>query len=317
MEPLQEIFEYDVSVIIVNYFTSELVADCVSSIIEQTSGVSYEVIISDNNSENDFREKIIGKVPMANASNFSYISSRKNNGFGKANNIASLIAKGKYIFFLNPDTILLNNAIKILSDFLETHEDAGACGGNLYNISLAPTYSYKRFLPGVFWEFNELLNTYPERMIYGKDRHFNYSEKPLKVGYITGADLMMPIHLFHELKGFCHDFFLYYEESDLCKRIHKAGKNIYSVPAAKIVHLESKSMETTQEYQSDFKTRNIERSRRIYYDRNVKGLPKIFSHILYRFYISSRISLLKDGPKREYYRARKRYFLNKDNQTLN
>ena len=113
--------KFDVSIIIVNYKTSKLVADCIKSVINFTEGISYEVIVVDNNSEQDFKNEIIREVPDASKDNFHFIPLSENIGFGRANNEGLKIAGGRNIFFLNPDTILLNNAIKILSEMPEGH----------------------------------------------------------------------------------------------------------------------------------------------------------------------------------------------------
>ena len=103
----------DVSVIIVNYNTLELTKNTIESVFEKTIEVSYEIILVDNAStdgsveffENNYKDKII------------LIKNNENLGFGRANNKGIEIAKGKYIFLLNSDTLLINNAIKILFDF--------------------------------------------------------------------------------------------------------------------------------------------------------------------------------------------------------
>lgn len=300
--------DLDVSIIIVNYKTSSLVADCLRSIIALTKDINYEVIIIDNNSEINFKEIILSKARMSSEANIHFITLEENLGFGKANNEGLRIAQGRNIFFLNPDTVLMNNAVKILSDFLDSKADAGACGGNLYDGDSKPAYSFKRMFPGFFWEFNELLNFYPQKIAYGKNYSFNNSGKILKVAYITGADLMVKREAIDKTGGFRKEIFLYFEETDLCKRITDAGYTIYSVPEAKIQHLESKSFEETSQWQSEFKTENLEVSRNIYYKFNVNYLQRKLSQNLYHLFLVSRICLLKKGNKKEYYKIRRKYF---------
>jgi GT2 family glycosyltransferase len=153
---------------------------------------------------------------------------------------------------LNPDTKLINNAIKILSDFLDNNADVGCCGGNLYYEDGMPAYSFRKFLPGIFWELNEMFKMIPEQVIFGRGKIFNSSGKPHPVGYITGADLMIQKELFDALSGFNPVFFMYYEEAELQFRIRKLKHKIFSVPSAKIIHLEGKSI-----------TSNIEREKRV------------------------------------------------------
>lgn len=226
----------DVSIIIVNYHTSKLINNCIESIFKFTKEISYEVIIVDNGSEDLSRAIKWSDDPRINLVQLS-----ENIGFGKANNAGVRIARGRNLFLLNPDTLLLNNAIKILSDFIDQHDNCGVCGGNLYDENLLPIHSFRRCFPSILWELNELSNYKLERLIFGKNAQFNYSEKPLEVAYITGADLMITKSLFHRLTGFAEEFFMYYEETDLCKRVRNNKYVIMSVPAAKIQHLEGKS----------------------------------------------------------------------------
>ena len=301
----------DVSVIIVNYKTANLICDCVTSIIEKTREITYEVIVVDNDSEPDFEEKIKKSIPDNLFPSFKFIALNKNIGFGRANNEGLKIAKGRNIFFLNPDTLLLNNAIKILSDFLDNHPAAGACGGNLFDCSLQPSYSFKRFLPGVFWELNDLLNILPEKLIYRNNRFFNHTNSYIEVGYISGADLMVKSKTLEETGGFRKEYFLYFEETDLCYRIKRKGWKIYSVPDAKIQHLESRSFSSSSEYQNSFKTECIEGSRNIYYNLNKSSAARFVSQFIYQIFLDSRIILIKSKPKKEYYRQRKKYFKHK------
>lgn len=101
----------NVSVIIVNYNTKELTKNCLASIFEKTKNIDFEVIVSDNGSTDGSIEMIKSDFPQV-----VLIENNVNLGFGKANNIAAKIAKGKYLLFLNSDTILLNNAVKEFFD---------------------------------------------------------------------------------------------------------------------------------------------------------------------------------------------------------
>lgn len=115
----------DVSIIYVNYRTSGLIADSLRSVRALTQGVSYEVIVVDNNTEKSLPAEFGGLFPDID---IKYVMLDENVGFGRANNEGFKIAEGRNLFCLNPDTILLNNAIKILSDYLDAHPDTGIVG---------------------------------------------------------------------------------------------------------------------------------------------------------------------------------------------
>lgn len=280
-------YKYDVSIIIVNYRTQCMIVDCLETIRDHVKDMAYEVIVVDNASGEDYKSYIESRVPGM----CSYVDLKENIGFGRGNNAGVEISSGRNIFFLNPDTLLLNNAVKILSDYLDCNERVGAVGGNLYDENMKAALSYRRIMPGIWWEFNEILGFLPEKIIYGKNRRFNYGRQPLKVGYITGADLMVPRKVFDEVKGFCPDFFMYYEETDLCLRISELGYLVVNNPGAKIQHLEGKSF--TNEL-NKARLERIERGRATYLRRNCKGLSGKVCDILHHLLLKSRV-LIKNS----------------------
>lgn len=229
----------DVSVIIVSYNTKKLITDCISSVIEKTKDIDYEIIVVDNNSTDNSVEEIKNKFP-----NVIVIENKENIGFGLANNEGFKKASGRYLFCLNPDTVLINNAVKILSDFMDKNNDCAACGGNLYDEKLNPVHSFgygdnthtllfRRTLMKLFW-----LGEYLKIKRYEKsiDR-----TKIQQVNHITGADLMLRKSVIDKLGGFSDKFFMYFEETELEARLKRAGYKIYFVPESKIIHLEGKT----------------------------------------------------------------------------
>ena len=102
-----------VSVIIVNYNTKELTKQAIQSVFDRTEGVEYEIIVVDNDSKDGSVEEL--KKIFQNK--ITIIESKENLGFGRANNLGIKQSKGKYVFLLNSDTELINNAIKIFYDY--------------------------------------------------------------------------------------------------------------------------------------------------------------------------------------------------------
>ncbi len=231
----------DVSIIYVNYKTARLIVDSIRSVKEQTSGIEYEIIVVDNDSQDDSIEII-----QAQDTQIQIIQSPENVGFGRANNLGVEKAKGKCLFFLNPDTLLKNNAIRILYDYLTTHNEAGACGGNLLDEQSAPTYSFGRNYPSLWYDFLSLFYLKPLLLRHPRSSFYNYTSKPMKVAYITGADLMVKKEIFEIAGGFDPRFFMNFEETELCERIRKKGWNIVSVPEAEIIHLEGKASNSSE-----------------------------------------------------------------------
>lgn len=226
----------DVSVVIINYNTCMMTKKCIDSVFCHTRDLLFEVILIDNASSDD------SYAVFKNDNRITYIYNTENMGFGGANNIGVKIARGRNIFFLNSDTLLENNAIKILSDYLDHNSYVGACGGNLSNGQGCPSHSFGRYYPSIFWELNILSHNILAKILYGRDIDYNYSNKVLDVAHIVGADLMVKKGVLEKVGVFNPIFFMYREETDLCYRIRMGGYKLCSVPNAKIIHLEGKTI---------------------------------------------------------------------------
>lgn len=286
-----------VSMIIVNYHSSALINECLDSIYIQTpDSLPFEIIIVDNASED-----LTVSISHSPNDNLKFIQLTQNIGFGRANNAGAEIARGEYLFFLNPDTLLLNDAIGILYRFMDDNELCGIAGGNLFSVDNKPNISFRRITPGVRFEMNEIFHLIPEKLAFKENRFFNHTGKPLKVAHISGADLMIRKDIFDKLGGFSPEFFMYYEETDLCRRVSKAGWKLYSVPEAKIIHLEGGTFQASQ---NERKIKMTEKGRMIYYKRNLSPFPRFVGNSLYKIFLLSRIILSKDSNRKKYYQTR-------------
>lgn len=232
----------DVSVIIVNYNTAQITKNTIASLFEKTEGLEYEVIVVDNASSDNSKQLLAESF----GNRINYLQLNNNIGFGRANNVGLEIAKGRNVFLLNPDILLINNAVKILSDFVDSTPNCGVCGGNLYDENKMPAYSFGRMLYSPWFELNRVLLYIPLLIRFGKNIVFNHSKKVLKVAHIVGADMMFNGKILKQLGGFDSDFFMYCEETELCYRVKKLGFHCYSVPAAEIIHLEGKSFTVSE-----------------------------------------------------------------------
>ena len=251
MNFLTEENSLDVSIIIVNYNTKELIFNCLESIFSHTNGITFEVIVSDNGSSDGSIEMLKKDFPKV-----ILIENGKNLGFGSANNKALEIAKGKYVFYLNSDTILLNNAVKIFFDYFESHAELniGGLGCNLQDKNGNITYSAGP-VSGEFSSANELLKNLFNLLISCFKvciRHYLF-RKPLrvvekrknnttytigKVGSVIGADLFLKNNNFAR---FDENYFMYYEETDLELQMTRKGFEFYLIEAPEIIHLEGGS----------------------------------------------------------------------------
>lgn len=226
----------DVSVIITNYNTSALLEDCLCSVYEKTDGITYEVIVVDDASTDGSADMVRRAFP-----NVILVVNETNLGFVKANNLGVRQATGRYALLLNSDTILVNNAIKILTDFLERHPEAGVCGGWLRNMDLTSQVSYGHF-PSFSQAFVDALflnDLFPRMSFPKKGVHPHEScDRPVEVDYITGADILIRMELIEQLGLFDETFTAYCEEVDFCYRARRnTPYKIFFVPEATIIHL--------------------------------------------------------------------------------
>lgn len=227
----------DLSIVYVNYRTVRLILDSIKVVKEKTLETSYEILVVDNAPE----EKELSLVKRQHPE-VVCIQSFENLGFGRANNLALEQAKGDFVLFLNPDTLLRNSAIDILCHFMKDHPSVGACGGNLYDEKGNATTSFSRKYPSFLWELLGILYIPSLCFSSGRSLFFNHEGKPIKVASVTGADLMVRRSVLSSIGGgFDADFFMNYEETELCLRIHRSGWDIYSVPSAQITHLEGRA----------------------------------------------------------------------------
>jgi len=251
----------DVSIIIVNYNTLHFVKPCVDSIVEQTKDIDYEIIVVDNGSTDGSCEVLRKDKRLV------FLPIGKNVGFGRANNYGFRnAAKGEYVFFLNSDTILVNNAIKQMYDFARQYEGkVGALGCVLEDLEGHPIHSYGPF-PKMSDDWMKLLIAPIQKGLHlYKAKPFVWPDTWMKVDYITGADLFVSKSVLETCGLFNPAFFMYYEETELELRFAKKGYDNILLAGPRIIHLEggsAKNTQTSQFFRDNFRQ---QKSEYIYY----------------------------------------------------
>jgi hypothetical protein len=275
----------DVSVIIVNYNTKNLTLACINSIFEKTSGLKFEVILVDNGSNDGSQELFCSDQRI------KYIYSETNLGFGRANNLGYEKALGDYLFLLNSDTYLVNNAIYLLwrqmkdaQNRLRTQKVACA-GCMLTDVYGNVVHSYAHFpsmwqsfcgatIYPMLWKLH-IISCLPNTSNYvtefQKDLFFD-------VDYITGADLMVQRCVADELGLFDPDFFMYSEETEMQYRYMKAGYRRLVFFEPQIVHLEGKSNRKT----SPSRATQAMRSELLYFKKTSSSIQYIIFSFFYK-----------------------------------
>lgn len=231
---IKENKEIELSIIIVNYNTRELLRQCLKSFFESELRLSYELIVVDNASSDGSSLLVKKEFPIV-----KLIQNKKNIGFSKANNVGAKIAQGQYILFLNPDTVILKDSIEKMINFIKSHPDAGVIGPRLVFPDGTLQLSCRRFytLSAILAKRTPLGHVFPfnksvENLLMSDWDHVSVRE----VDWILAACLMLRRDLFYMIGYFDEKYKMYFEDVDLCFRIKQQGYKIYYVPQAKIIH---------------------------------------------------------------------------------
>ncbi|KKU03292.1 MAG: glycosyl transferase family 2 [Candidatus Amesbacteria bacterium GW2011_GWA2_47_70] len=225
-----------VSIIIVKYRAAAELAACLPSLKK------YHVIIVDN-------DKI-------------------NRGYAAGNNLGAKSAKGEYLLILNPDTVVSPGAIELLATFLDTHPQAGIVAPFLLDPAGRPypLQGTRELTPLTGLVALSFLNQIPNPI----SRHYWLADwdkrQPRQVDVVPGTAFLIRKQIYDQLGGFDENFFLYFEEADLCRRVRHAGWEIYMYPPAKIMHYWGASTPKSARIQAIFS------ASRFYYFRKHFGL---------------------------------------------
>jgi len=274
--------KYEIAVVIINYNSSSYTINCIKSIIEKTDkNTSFQLVIVDNASQ-QMDYEILKTYADSLDYNSLLIRSKINTGFGGGNMLGVNHCNANYISFVNNDTIFQNDCLNILKVFMDSNSQIGVCGPQAYKESgeLLPTIDHFASLPREIvgrW-FLESINSekYPARkQLY---------TQPTKAQFVAGSFMFFRTTDFNDIGGFDTNIFLYYEETDLCKRLLKIGQHAYLVPLAKFTHFHGASTKKSIDIKIELKISLL------YVIRKHYGLFQFWILLLYfqlRYLISS------------------------------
>ncbi len=217
----------EVSIIIVNYNVKELLLKCISSIYRFCKA-SFEIILVDNNSTDGSIEAVKKDFPDT-----VIIENKYNAGFPKANNQGITVAKGDYIFLLNPDTELQSDAINELLQYLKANNDVHLVAPKLLNTDLSIQYSIQQFVTvtEIIAETFYLHHFYKKRKSYLNKPISN----PISVEALSGAAIMMHKNVIENIGMLDEDLF-WTEDMEFCYRAFKKGLKVIYYPYTAIIH---------------------------------------------------------------------------------
>jgi GT2 family glycosyltransferase len=231
----------DLSVIVVNYNTRQLLDECLAALAEaETPDGGMEIIVVDNGSDDGSPQMVARNYPEVRV-----IASNINRGFSAANNQGSAVARGEYLLFLNSDTRSGQRALVEPLDYLREHEDVGAITVRLVYPNGERDPDNHRGFPtpwNAFCHFAGLSRLFPDNPRFnGYFRSFEDFSQTHEVPVIAGSFMMMPKRIDRQLGGWDEQYFFYGEDIDYCYRIHLAGCRIIYYPHVEVLHYKGAS----------------------------------------------------------------------------
>jgi GT2 family glycosyltransferase len=234
----------DVSIVIVNWNTREILQDCLRSVYEQTQEILFEVIVIDNASSDGSAEMVRQIFPTV-----TLIENTQNRGFAAANNQGIGISRGRYVLLLNSDTIVLDGAVQKSVRYADRHPDVGILGCQVWENETTLQRTCFRF-PSVLNLLLHILGLdrlFPQSRFFGREKMAEWKRDTERdVDVVSGMFMLVRREAMDQIGGMDEDYFVYAEETDWCKRFWKAGWRCVFSPVARIIHRDGGSKSTEQ-----------------------------------------------------------------------
>ena len=224
--------EVDLSVIVVSWNVRNYLAPCLRSIQAAVKGLRAEIFVVDNASKDGSAWMVAQDCPEINL-----IANRQNLGFGRANNQALRLSRGKYALLINPDTLVPPDAVHLMMDFIDTHPRAGIVGPEQRDEHGRLQLNWVRWVPRVLLEY-----TIEQVASLGRERTQILFPRPRQVAILNGGCWLVRKQAMDEIGHFDPDLFLYGEEPDVCNRMRAARWEIWLQRSVEILHYRRKSI---------------------------------------------------------------------------
>lgn len=283
------------SIIILTYNTKDITYQAVESVEknykDEVENGDYEVIVADNRSTDGTLEFFQAFKKKTKIKSFHIVDNGGNIGFSAGNNKGVPYAKGKYVLFLNPDTIVYPKTLQRMITFMDEHPDVGASSCKLINQDGELDFNCHRGFPtpwNAFCYFSGLQRLFPRNRLFAgytqgwKDLNTNH-----EVDAIEGAFMLMPYEVGEKVGWWDEDYFFYGEDLQFCFDIKKLGKKIYYLGDVSIMHIGGAASGIKKKSQN-ITTANIETKKKlqharfeamkIFYRKNYKKTYPTFIH---------------------------------------
>jgi GT2 family glycosyltransferase len=224
----------DLSIVIVSFNTEQLLQRCLDAVSADIQSLTAEIFVVDNASTDGSPQMVAQRYPHV-----KLIANERNVGFAAANNQAIRQASGQFVLLLNPDAFVHPGAVPVLVQFMRSLPKAGFCGALLLNEDGTIQPSARRFpTPGRFLATRLRPLARLTGAPHGFDMHGQQPPStPIPADWTSGACLMVRSSAIRQVGPMDEGFFLYFEETDWCRRMHAAGWQGWLVPAAHATHL--------------------------------------------------------------------------------
>ena len=280
----------DLSIIIVSFNTKIFLEECIRSIKKTAKGFTYEIIVVDNASKDGSSELIKNKFK-----DIILIENKENLGFSKANNLGIQKASGRYILFLNSDTLVYENTLKRMIDFMESHKEAGAATCKVVLQSGKIDDASHRGFPtpwNSFTHFSGLAKLFGKTKFFG-GYNLGYMDlsKIHEIDALAGAFMLVRKEAGKEAGWWDEDYFFYGEDLDFCFHLKQKGWKVYFVPEVSILHYkgvsggikkDSQHLTTADRETRKKATRERFKAMRLFYKKNYENkYPHFVTRLVY------------------------------------
>ena len=284
--PAARVGELDVSVVIVSWNTRDILRGCIRSIFEQTREASFEVFVIDNNSHDGSVEMVRAEFPRV-----TLIANTQNRGFAAACNQGMRALSARYTLLLNPDTIVLDDAISRCVRYADLHADVGVVGCQVLENEnrISPTgFSFPSPL-NVFLALSGLSRAFPRSRLFGRPE-LGWWERNSEqdVDVVTGMFMLVRREAIAQVGLMDESYFVYSEEADWCYRFSQAGWRRVFTPCARIIHLDGGAKSTSQASTKMFV--QMQKSSMIYHKKNLG--PAAWSLVKAIYIVSNSIRMV-------------------------
>lgn len=292
----------DLSIIIVSYNTEKLLKECIESIVHSVEKIEYEIIVVDNNSTDGSVELIqSSKFPLRREASkvenqslkLKVIKNDQNLGFSKANNIGVKHSNGKYVLFLNSDTVVYPNTIETMVNFVDNSLEIGAATCKLVMPNGKLDDASHRGFPtpwNSFCHFSGLGKMFGKTQLFnGYNLGWKNIDKIHEIDALAGAFMMVRREAGEQVDWWDEDYFWYGEDLDFCYRLKKKGWKIFYNPNVSILHYkgvsgglkkESKELTTASSVTKAMAAKARFEAMRIFYKKHYKNIYPWYVNLL-------------------------------------